>query len=261
MNKFGQLQVLSALLYRDLRFILYSLPARLADTAIIGTIQILAISKLFPLLGFPQSMIAPLFMGIITQIIFTASYTIAFRYVVDLDKTRFINYQLTLPFSKFFLFTEFIIIFMIEIFCINIPLLLLGSIFLADFFSLCQACWWQIIILYFLTTFLCALLFIYLAFNSDYHWFLDNVWPRRLSPLFLLGCGFFTWKKLYFFNWVLGILVLANPFTYVHEGLRTAFLGSSEFLPFWLCLFAIISFILLLIFLLSNAIKQRLDPV
>jgi ABC-type polysaccharide/polyol phosphate export permease len=87
------------------------------------------------------------------------------------------------------------------------------------------------------------------------------VWARRLSPLFLLGCAYFSWKQLAGFNYSIALLVLLNPLTYVHEGLRTAFLGGSEFLPLYFCMPAVIIFCAVLILLLARAVKHRLDPV
>jgi ABC-2 type transport system permease protein len=196
-----------------------------------------------------------------TQIVFSSAYGIAFAYVTDLHRNRFINYQLTLPMPKTFLFGEFIFIFMIEIFFISLPLIIAGSLFLGPLFPLHHANWFLIIAMYLLSLLFFSLLFIYLAFNTEYTWFLDNVWARRLTPLFLLGCSFFTWKKLYAFNKTLGTLFLCNPLTYIHEGLRGAFLGQENFLPFWICFGMTLISCTLLVLLLSYAIKKRLDPV
>lgn len=249
------------LAYRDLRFIFWGLPGRLVDSATIGLIQVMAISQFLPMLGMPTSMIAPLFIGTMTQIVFSSAYGIAFEYVKDLHTNRFINYQLTLPLPKVALFSLFIFIFMVEIFFISFPLTILGIVLLSSYFPLANAHWFLVITFYLLTLFFFALLFIYFAFSSGYTWFLDNIWPRRLTPLIFLGCVFYTWKKLYAFNAILGIITLCNPLTYIHEGMRSTFFGDTEFLPPAICFGAVIAFSLLLIFLLTRAVKKRLDPV
>lgn len=261
MNKSITLRTCAALMYRDIRFMIFQLPNRMIDAAILVLMQVLAIGQFLPLMGMPTSLTAPLFIGTITQIVFSAAYSISFRYISDLNKEKFINYQLTLPVSKTMLFAQIIISFMIEVAFINIPIIFLGSFFLGPLFSLHNAQWIGGIIMYLLSLFFYSLLFIYLAFSSPYTWFLDNVWARRLSPLFLLGCGYFTWKKLYAFNAAIGILVLANPLTYIHEGLRSALLGTQEYLPLWVCMLATSLFCLLCAFLLSRAVIKRLDPV
>lgn len=255
------LRIFCVLTYRDLRFMFWELGSRLIDGAIIVLMQTLAIGQFLPLLGMPIELIGPLYIGTITQIIFSAAYGISFRYVADLKHTKFINYQLGLPLSKTALFAQLIVSMMIEIALISLPLIGLGSLFLGQAFSLNNAQLLPAIIMYLLTLFFYALLFIYLAFSSEYTWFIDNIWARRLSPLFLLGCAYFTWKKLYAFNATIGMLLLCNPLTYIHEGLRATLLGPEEFLSAWLCFGMITIFSILLIVLLARSIKKRLDPV
>ncbi len=261
MIKMAYVRTFGALAYRDIRFIISGLHTRLIDGAIILLMQLLVIAKFLPLLGMPADLIAPLFIGTMTQIIFSASYGIAFRQVADLRKTRFINYQLMLPLPKLWLFAQFISSFMIEIAFISLPLLILGSIFLGSTFFGSGSSWLAVIAMYLISLFFYALFFIYLVFNSSYTWFMDNVWARRLSPLFLLGCSYYTWYKLYAFNAGIGILQLLNPLTYVHEGLRAALLGQEGFLPLWICLCMVIFWCIIMGLLLARAITKRLDPV
>lgn len=249
------------LAWRDLRAILARLPARLFDGSIVVFMQTLAIGQFLPLLGMPGQLIAPLFIGTFTQIIFTAAYGISFRYVNDLHKNKFINYQLTLPLPKAWVFAHIVLSFIIEFICISIPLVFLGSIFLGSSFSLIHARWPLVFCMYALTLVFYALLFVYLAFACPYTWFLDNIWARRLTPLFLLGCSYYTWKKLYAFNVPLAVILLANPLTYVHEGLRGTLLEPSFFLSAWLCMGIIAGACALLIVLLTHAVRKRLDPV
>lgn len=264
MIPFFRLQSLAtfkALLYRDVRSILWTTPGRLIDAAIVSSLQILAISQFFPLLGMPNNMIAPLFLSTITQITFSISYGIAFNYVADLHNNRFINYQIILPMPKLFLFAEYILVFMIEISLVSLPLIISASLFLGPLFPVADANWPAAVLIYLLATFFYAALFLYLAFNCPYTWFLDNVWPRRLAILFLFGCSFFTWKKLYNFSPYLATLFLLNPVTFIHEGFRAALLGGNDYLPLWICIPVVFLFCLLIIFLLTRAIKKRLDPV
>ena len=141
MFRIAYLKTFWALVYRDLRFIVRQLPGRLIDGAIIVFMQTLAIGQFLPLLGMPAQMIAPLYIGTITQIVFSAAYGICFKYVTDLHKDRFINYQLALPLPKTLLFAQIIFAFMIEVAFVSLPLIFLGSIFLGPAFSLHNAHW------------------------------------------------------------------------------------------------------------------------
>lgn len=261
MLRLSYVQTFIALVSRDMNSIMKQLPGRMIDGTVIVFMQTLAIGQFLPLLGMPSSLIAPLFIGTMTQIIFSAAFAVSFRYANDLNANRFINYQITLPLPKTWLFAQIIFSFMIEIAFISLPLIFLGSIFLGSSFPLNNASWIATFGVYIASVIFYALLFIFLAFNSPYTWFLDNVWARRLSPLFLLGCAYFTWKKLYAFNAVIALFLLVNPLTYIHEGLRAALLGSEDFLSVKICLPMIIIFCIILVVLLANALSKRLDPV
>ena len=237
------MRVFGALLYRDVRFIISQLPSRLLDGVFIVAVQTLAIGSFLPLLGMPVELSGPLYIGTMTQIIFSTAFTFAFRIAFDLKTDRFIEYELTLPLPKFLVIAKIIVSFMIQLALVGLPLIFLGTVFLGKIFSLHNASWALSIITYFLTLLFYSLLFVYLAFNYSYPWFTDNAWTRRLTPLFLTGCAYFTWYKLYAFNHFLAYFLLINPLTYVHEGLRAALLGQENFLSAWLCVPALICFV------------------
>lgn len=260
-STFDQLKTFWALVTRDIRFIISSLPGRLTDGCIIVIMQTLVIGKFLPLLGMPQELIGPLFIGMITQIVFSSSYGIAFRQANDLKKSKFINYQLALPFSKMWLFAQIILSFMIEVAFISLPLIVLGSVFLSAYFTIKTGSLLATGCMYLLSLALYSCLFIYLVYSCEYNWFLDNVWARRLTPLFFFGCGYYTWKKLYAFNSGLAVITLLNPVTYVHEGLRNVLLGGDDFIPLWICAGMTLLFCVILMHGLKSAVKRRLDPV
>lgn len=260
-GNFAQMRTFLALIHRDVRFIIDSLPGRLIDGCIIVMMQTLVIGKFLPLIGMPKELIGPLFIGMITQIVFSSAYGIAFRQANDLKKSKFINYQLALPLNKMWLFGQIILSFMIEVAFISLPLIGLGTIFLSSYFTIQINSLIATIVMYVLSLLVYAALFIYFVFSSDFNWFVDNVWARRLSPLFFFGCGYYTWKKLYAFNAGLGAFTLLNPITYVHEGLRNVLLGSDDFIPLWICMIMTTLFCAALMIGLRFAIKKRLDPV
>lgn len=254
-------QTFFVLAHRDLRLIAQGIKGRLIDGCIIVFLQTLAIGQFLPLLGMPVSMIAPLYIGTITQVVFSTSFAVAFRHVYDIEKVRFFRYQMSLPIPKTLLFAEYIFSFMLEIFSILIPVFCLGTLLLGSYFPLDQMRMLPSIGMFVLMVFFYSLVFIYLAYSLNYFWFLDNVWVRRLGPMFLLGCTFFTWKQAYNFSPFFGKLFLLSPVTYTHEGMRAALLGQENYLPLWICVTVIITLSAVLIFLLQRAINRRLDPI
>lgn len=260
-STFDQMRTFWALVIRDVQFIVASLPGRLIDGCIIVIMQTLVIGRFLPLLGMPKELIGPLFIGMITQIVFSSAYGIAFRQANDLKKSKFINYQLALPLNKRWLFGQIVLSFMIEVAFISLPLIVLGSVFLSSYFTIQTGSLLATAFMYLLALALYSCLFIYLVYSCDYNWFLDNVWARRLTPLFFFGCGYYTWKKLYAFNSGLAVFTLLNPITYVHEGLRNVLLGGDNFIPLWICMGMTLLFCGTLMIGLQYAIKRRLDPV
>ena len=251
----------AALAYRDFKFIMSELHTRIIDGMVIAVMQILVIAYFLPILGMPADLIGPLFIGMLTQIVFSAGFNISFKYANDLNFNKFINYQMALPLPKLWLFAQIVLSFMIELMMVTLPIIAFGSIALSSSLPINPASWILVVVMYLLNLLLYTLLFLHIAFSSSYIWFLDNVWARRLTPLFFFGCGYYTWKKLLNFNAGLAYLFLLNPITYVHEGLRAALFGQEHYLPLWICMIAVMLICVGLAYLLSRAIKKRLDPV
>ncbi len=240
---------------------LSELSTRIIDGLVIATMQILVIGYFLPIMGMPPHLIGPLFIGMITQIVFSAGYNIAFKYANDLHHAKFINYQMALPLPKTWLFAQIILSFMIELMMITLPIIIFGSIILSSSVPFHPPSWILLVGMYVLNLLFYSLLFLQISFSTKYTWFLDNVWARRLTPLFFFGCGYYTWKGLLNFNETIAYLFLLNPVTYVHEGLRAALFGQEQYLPLILCIFAVSFSCAILMYLLARAIKLRLDPV
>jgi len=87
------------------------------------------------------------------------------------------------------------------------------------------------------------------------------LWTRVVNPLYMF-CGFFyTWQSVYELSPWIGYLHLVNPLLYILEGTKACMLGQAGYLPFGICVFVIIVWI---IFCLVDAIrrcKRRLEFV
>lgn len=261
MNSVQYARTFAALVQRDIKFIINELPTRVIDGAVIAVMQTLVIGYFLPALGMPADLIGPLFIGMITQIVFSASYNIAFRHANDLQHNKFINYQMALPLPKLWLFAQIVLAFMIEIIMMTLPVIVFGSYILSSSLTVNPPSWLLLLLMYILSVLLYSLLFLHLVFNSSYTWFMDNVWARRLTPLFFFGCGYYTWKKLFLFNQTIAYITLMNPITYIHEGLRSALFGQENYLPLALCLFMVSAACAAISYLLARAVKKRLDPI
>ncbi len=257
----NNISIFLVLLQRDLKALSKTLKSRLIDNLFILTVDVLLFGWMLPLLGMPAERIAPFFVSSIILQISILSYTIAKNRNYDLRFARFIDYQLTLPISKKWLFAEKILYSVIEISTIIVPVFFLGLFALRNKFVIIHTNWIALVLIYFFSIFVLSLLYGYFAFAYSYQWFGNNLFIRRLSPMSTFSSGFVPWKVIYpVYPW-LAWAALFSPLTYMGEGIRTAMIGGDAFLSLPLCFGMLSVFSLIIIPLFAWGVKTRLDPV
>ena len=250
-----------ALLRRDLKVLSKQAVSTFFDGLSLTVANIIIFGYLLPLLGIKPSFVAPVFLGSILTMLFSIASALSTRIVFDLRYDRFIDYHLTLPLSKRWLFAKYIVTFALELILSTGPLLFFSIFVLRFRFSFEHTNWWAFCMVYLLSILFLSIVFLSFSFSYSYDWFMQNIWPRRIVPLLHLGSLFYPWYAVYAFSPLIGYCFLANPITYVAEGLRAALLGAHNFLPAWLCIPLLILFIILAIFHLAYGIKKQLNPV
>ncbi len=254
-------QVFWALVQRDLIMI----KKRLSSTLLTGVIQIttsvVLFGRLFPTMGVSDQLIAPLFIGQACFQMFFLGNAMGFRTIYDIKYSRFIDYRLTLPLPKRWLFGATLLYFVIETTIITLPLLLLGTIFLAPQFAGAQPNWLIFIITYFQVLCMYGLMFMSLSYYYTPEWYMNNIFPRRLTLLIGISPVFYTWFKAYAFSPNASLIVLASPLTYAFEGMRVALLGGPNYISPLYCIPMLALFSGVFCALLAYGIKKRLDPV
>jgi ABC-2 type transport system permease protein len=251
-----------ALIARDFKVLKQRLGNLIIDGLILVSVTVLVFGNLLPLLGMPKTLIAPIFLGnSLSFFLASLGYNFATRLVYDLKFNRFIDYFITLPLPKRWLFTYFVASFMIEATIVTLPLVTLGIILLGNNFGPINGSFIGFLCVYFFVLLFWALFFLGSSFIYSYQWFKNNMWGRRIMPLFALGPAFFTFKKVSAVLPVLSKLFWLNPITYLVEGLRASLLGGTDYLPFSTCLIGIFFFIALMCVRLRFGIYKQLDPV
>jgi ABC-2 type transport system permease protein len=91
--------------------------------------------------------------------------------------------------------------------------------------------------------------------------YISWIWSRVVNPLFMLGGFFYSWGSIYKVSHIFGYVNLLNPLLYAMEGMRAASLGQVGFLPFYVCVLAILGFIALFSMHAVCLLKKRLDCV
>lgn len=260
MKDLPQFKTFLALTRRNLKIIFKQLSKPLIDGGIFAVLNMLLFVYLFPVIGMSNDLIGPVFLGSFVSIFFSLGFSMALRIVFDLKYERFIDYQLTLPISLFWLFSSYVIAFFFELFMSTAPILILSLIVLQTKTHFMQMNWPLFIFIYILILFFFSILFLAFGILYEYTWFLDNVWPRRLAPLIGLGCVYVPWMKVYHLSTTIGAALLLNPITYVSEGLRSSLLGKGYISPL-LCIAVLMVSIVLSALLLVHSIKKQLNPV
>lgn len=253
--------VFCALIRRNMRVFSAELVNTIIDGFVLVVSDVILFGYFLPLMGMSRELIAPLYIGTLIFILFFLGENLAIRHVFDLKYDRFIDYHITLPISKSWLFAHYIISFMIEALILSIPLLIAGFVLLPTTnLSIDLPRIMAALALYLLVLLFFGIFFLYMSLSSSYEWFMDNLWPRVLSPLYSFGCTVFTWHQVYSISKPLALVCLLNPMTYISEGLRSLLIGG-EFIPAWICTLVVILSIFGCAFLLKNSVKTQLDPI
>lgn len=263
MNSFiHRATIFYALLARDIKVLKLRLNNLIIDGLILVSVTVLVFGYLLPLLGMPKTLIAPIFLGnSLSFFLASLGYNFATRMVYDLKFNHFIDYFLILPLPKRWLFAYFITSFIIESSIVTLPLITLGIILLGKSFGPLNGSFITFLAVYFLVLLFWALFFLGSSFTCSYQWFKNNMWARRIMPLFVLSSAFFTFKTVTTIMPTFSIIMLCNPLTYLVEGLRSALLGGTAYLPLTTCLLGISVAIVIMSVRLYYGIYKHLDPV
>jgi len=261
-NNFVQnFRVFLQLIRRDIKVLKSNIISVLIDNLCMLCVVILTFGYLLPKMGMEKNLIGPIFIGQTLSHLFEIGFSLATKIVQDIKFNKFIEYQLGLPISVGWLITAYIVNFIIEASVITLPMLTLGILILGKKFIIYKTSWLGFIVIYTLVTIFFAALFMLYSFAYEYTWFWNNIWPRRIEPLYDFGCIYFLWKKLYAFSPVLGTLFLLNPVTYATEGTRAALIGGNQFIHILFCIIGLTIAILLILYLLKDRVRKRLDHI
>lgn len=249
-----------ALTKRNIKTIRSQLTDTIIDGIILTSLNVLVFGYLFPAMGMSAQLVAPVFLGSLLTMFFNLGFSLAMRVVFDIKFNRFIDYHLTLPISKAWLFASYILAFFAELFISTTPVLVFGLFALQSKIPLENAQWLLFVGIYLLALLFFSIFFLALGLLYPYVWFIDNIWPRRLTPLIICGSVYVPWFRVNQLSPLLGRLFLLNPVTYVAEGLRSSLLNNPLFLSPLLCSSALIISSIVGLLLLKQSIK-KLNPV
>lgn len=188
-------------------------------------------------------------------------YPSAIQLISDMQHDRIISYQLSLPLPSTLVFIRLICYYFLNITFMQIITLPISLSLLCDRIAFQAIDPFRFFIMIMASNLFYASMTLFLATRVTMMEKIGNVWSRFLYPLWYLGCYHFSWKALYTVAPHFAYLDLLNPMTWLMEGLRGSFLGSAEFLPFWLAVFVVVCMFFLLSWRGIMSLKKRLDCV
>lgn len=176
-----------------------------------------------------------LFAGNILLILLLFTYKQNIELLFDLEGKRFVEYQITML-NPFLVILERIFFTGLYACAISLPYYPMGTLILGSYVDMSNTNWLKLF----------ALLFAGSLCLSAYHLLaavvikraadIGVLWSRVNGTLLALG-GF--WVPLWAiqkYSRFLGTVVYLNPCLYLTEGAKGAITGSTEYLPFWLCM-------------------------
>ncbi len=250
-----------ALVRRDISVIRQRLRGAFINASVRVVTDVVVFGGLFPAMGVPEELISPLFVGSVALQFLFQGMAFALRIIFDIRFTRFIDYRLTLPLPKRWLFASYITYFCMEAAIVTLPLFTLGILLLGDKFHIVAPNWFLFVVIYLMSLIFYGIMFLGLSLYYEFDWFMQNLWPRRLTFLLMLSPTFFVWYKAYEFAPYTAYSMLIVPLTYVAEGLRATLIGGPGYIPAYACILALFIWISLFIWFAACGIKKRLDPV
>jgi ABC-2 type transport system permease protein len=220
---------------------------------------------LLPLIGFGaeyqgRDAISFFLIGTILYVFWQISFAVNADFMFDFERDRVIDYQLTLLSPRFIIgeriFFSSIIIFLGLI--LFYPVLKL--IFYTDF-NLSRMVLYQSIIIFYLTSLLCAAVQVAFACYIRHAGQMRVLFRRITYPMIMLGGFLVPWKGMFSYSPLLGYVALLNPLMYVTEGLRGTMLGSDHYFSFAVCAGMLLFFSLFFTLFSLYRFKKKVDHI
>ena len=254
-------RVVGAMLRRDMQILRKGLLDRIINYALFMFFQAIVFGYLTPLMGMPREMITPIFLGSIIFAITGVCFSRSLVIMSDITFGKHISFELALPIHRSWLLLRYLLSLMIEFFVLSAPLIPFGKLFLGSRLDLSAMRLLPLLGIYLCHLLFFASFFMALVFIFEFHWYIDNVWPRILAPMELLGCVFYSWYSLQEVFPFVAKVMLFNPVVYLVEGLRGTMLEPAGLLPVWFCVLGLLLWSAISLLFAYVGLTRRLDPV
>lgn len=256
---YNKLQTFGSILLRDIYVFKRHIIGRIIDACVWSGASLYVAQYVLPLFGINQTFGAFLLLG---NMAVWGMFEVGTNMAIvlgDLYGVNSLSYYLSLPLPSSWIFIRLGLMDTYRSIIPTIPLLPLGTLMLGDHMSSYTIHYPKLIITWILAHLLFAFFGLYLSSITPNFDYITTIRQRFLFPMWFLGCYQFSWYMLYDANPTLAYLNLLNPVVYVMEGMRSCITIQTPLLPYWLCFFMMILFIILFGYLGIKSFKKRLD--
>lgn len=226
-------------------------------------LSIITLGYIQPALYFPHNagkVSIVLMVGTFVFNIILLCYNFIHPLMYDIESDRFIDYlALQLPFTLLLL--EMILFPAILAICLSFPFFLFAYLLLPHYFIGLQIQWFGLFGVIVATalaasTYIMTIMAIIRKSSS-----IRQFWLRVNWPLVVLGGFWIPWHLLIKFSPLLARIALIDPILYMTEGIRSALLGSDQFIPYYWCIVALLVFSCIFICIAHYFFKKKLDYI
>lgn len=181
--------------------------------------------------------------------------------VSEIEGNNVISYYVTLPIKSSLVFCAISISWAIQSAVLSLFLFPLGKLLLWNQFNFDSTSIIRLVLIFILINLFFGAFALWLASVIKRIRNVGQLWVRILSPMYMFGCYFYTWFTMFGISKYLAIISLINPLIFVFEGMRSAILGSTGYIPFVISFFSLILFTSFCLMHGIYKMKKRMDCI
>lgn len=261
MTLFTAIRVAAWMLYVDIIIFCKDWFNNILNSLCWPLVLIIVSGLVWPAMGMPDDYGAFMSIGMLILIAFFTAWDDSRIFVADLEGTRSISYELTLPTYYWLVCLRTIIHYALKSALFNIQILVVGKLILWDKFDFSNFNLFQFIVVYLLSTLLFGAIGVWAAVLAGSVKRFTHLDLRLIGPLMFVCGQAFPWSILNTLSPIIGKIILFTPTIYAYEGARAAILGQGEYLNYWLCIGMLAIFIVIFCGWGLYLFKRRLDCV
>ena len=187
-------------------------------------------------------------------------YTLMSPFVFDLESERFTDYQITLLPPKLLL-AELILFPALLAAIISVPFFPLAYAILPTYFNELNTNWPGLLLVVISAALYCSSYIMMALCMTKKATNIRQFWLRFNWPLVVIGGLWIPWNLLEIHMPWLAKIALFDPFTYFTEGIRSALIGSPQFIDYKICIVALLISFCIFSVVASYFFKKKMDHV